>query len=154
MVSKADLVRMGEFVWEVPKAYRGDMRVPARIYANEKLLDMAFRDDTMEQLVNTAALPGVVKHVLVMPDAHQGYGLPIGGVVATRHPDGVISPGGVGYDINCGVRLMVSMIVADDVRDEVSGLISSLFRNIPSGVGKGGGARRVSTREMDQDSQH
>lgn len=150
MVSKADLVRIGEFVWEVPKGYRGDMRVPARIYANDQLLDMAFRDSTMEQLVNTAALPGVVKHVLVMPDAHQGYGLPIGGVVATRHPDGAISPGGVGYDINCGVRLMVSRIIADDVRDEMNGLISALFRNIPSGVGKGGGARRVSAREMDQ----
>ena len=108
MVSKADLVRISEFAWEVPKGYRGDMNVPARIYASERLLEMAFRDKTMEQLVNTATLPGVVKHVLVMPDAHQGYGLPIGGVVATRHPDGVISPGGVGYDINCGVRLMAS----------------------------------------------
>ena len=150
MVTKADLVRVGEFVWEVPRAYRGDMKVPARIYASERLLEMAFRDKTMEQLVNTAALPGVVKHVLVMPDAHQGYGLPIGGVVATRYPDGVISPGGVGYDINCGVRLMASDLVADEVRDEVSGLISALFRNIPSGVGKGGGARKVSAREMDQ----
>ena len=150
MVTRADLVRVGEFVWEVPKGYRGDMNVPARIYASERLLEMAFRDKTMEQLVNTAALPGVVKHVLVMPDAHQGYGLPIGGVVATRYPDGVISPGGVGYDINCGVRLMASDLAADEVRDEVSGLISALFRNIPSGVGKGGGARSVSAREMDQ----
>ena len=150
MVSKADLVRISEFAWEVPKGYRGDMNVPARIYASERLLEMAFRDKTMEQLVNTATLPGVVKHVLVMPDAHQGYGLPIGGVVATRHPDGVISPGGVGYDINCGVRLMASDLVAEEVKDQVSGLISALFRNIPSGVGKGGGARRVSAREMDQ----
>jgi tRNA-splicing ligase RtcB len=126
------------------------MKVPARIYASERLLEMAFRDKTMEQLVNTAAMPGVIKHVLVMPDAHQGYGLPIGGVVATRHPDGVISPGGVGYDINCGVRLMASELSADEVKDEASGLISSLFRNIPSGVGKGGGARKVSAREMDQ----
>ncbi len=150
MVTEADLVRRSEFVWEVPKGYRGDMKVPARIYASERLLDMAFRDKTMEQLVNTAALPGVVKHVLVMPDAHQGYGLPIGGVVATRHPDGVISPGGVGYDINCGVRLMASQVRVAEIRDEVSGLISALFRNIPSGVGKGGGARRVSAKEMDQ----
>jgi tRNA-splicing ligase RtcB len=104
----------------------------------------------MEQLVNTAAMPGVVKRVLVMPDAHQGYGPPIGGVVPTRYPDGVISPGAVGYDINCGVRLMVSDLLAQDVEDEIGGLISSLFRNIPSGVGKGGGARRVSEREMDR----
>jgi tRNA-splicing ligase RtcB len=150
MVNKADLVRVSEFAWEVPRGYRGDMKVPARIYASERLLEMAFRDQTMEQLVNTAALPGVVKRVLVMPDAHQGYGLPIGGVVATRYPDGVISPGGVGYDINCGVRLMGSELHAAEVRDQVGGLISALFRNIPSGVGKGGGARRVSAREMDQ----
>ncbi len=150
MVSKADLVRVSEYAWEVPRGYRQDMRVPARIYASEQLLEMAFRDNTMKQLVNTAAMPGVVRRVLVMPDAHQGYGLPIGGVVATRHPDGVISPGGVGYDINCGVRLMGSGLLASEVRDEMSGLISALFRNIPSGVGKGGGARQVSAREMDE----
>ena len=85
-----------------------------------------------------------------MPDAHQGYGPPIGGVVPTRYPDGVISPGAVGYDINCGVRLMASDLLAEDVREEIGGLISTLFRKIPSGVGKGGGARQVSAREMDQ----
>jgi len=150
MVEKSDLVRISEYVWEVPRSYRSDMRVPARIYASEELLAMAFRDKTMEQLVNTAAMPGVVKRVLVMPDAHQGYGPPIGGVVPTRYPDGVISPGAVGYDINCGVRLMASELMAEDVQEEVSGLISALFRNIPSGVGKGGGARNVSGREMDE----
>jgi tRNA-splicing ligase RtcB len=150
MVQKSDLVRIDEYVWEVPKSYRSDMKVPARIYASEKLLNMAFRDRTMEQLVNTAAMPGVVKRVLVMPDAHQGYGPPIGGVVPTRYPDGVISPGAVGYDINCGVRLMVSDLMAEEVQEEIGGLISALFRNIPAGVGKGGGARKVSAREMDQ----
>ena len=150
MVEKSDLVRISEYVWEVPRSYRSDMRVPARIYASEELLAMAFRDKTMEQLVNTAAMPGVVKRVLVMPDAHQGYGPPIGGVVPTRYPDGVISPGAVGYDINCGVRLMASELMAEEVQEEVSGLISALFRNIPSGVGKGGGARNVSSREMDE----
>lgn len=150
MVERADLVRIGEYAWEIPVSYRSDMQVPARIYASEKLLELAFRDRSMEQLVNTAAMPGVVKQVLVMPDAHQGYGLPIGGVVATQYPDGVISPGAVGYDINCGVRLMASELLAEEVRSEVGGLISSLFRNIPSGVGKGGGARQVPAREMDQ----
>jgi tRNA-splicing ligase RtcB len=149
MVKRSDLVRISEYVWEIPVTYRSDMKVPARIYASEQLLEMAFRDQSMEQLVNTAAMPGVVKRVLVMPDAHQGYGPPIGGVVPTRYPDGVISPGAVGYDINCGVRLMTSELVAEDVKDEVDGLISTLFRNIPSGVGKGGGARKVSPREMD-----
>jgi len=104
----------------------------------------------MEQLVNTAAMPGVVKRVLVMPDAHQGYGPPIGGVVPTRYPDGVISPGAVGYDINCGVRLMVSRLEAKEVESAVGDLISALYGNIPSGVGKGGGARKVSAREMDE----
>ncbi|HSJ58649.1 MAG TPA: RtcB family protein [Anaerolineae bacterium] len=150
MVSKADLVRVSEYVWEIPQSYRADMRVPARIYANEELLDQVFRDQSLEQLVNTAALPGVVKRVLVMPDAHQGYGPPIGGVVATRYPDGVISPGAVGYDINCGVRLMASDLVAEDVRGEVDALITALFKHVPSGVGKGGGARKVSGREMDE----
>ena len=149
MVAKSDLVRLSEYVWEVPKGYRPDMKVPARIYASEKLLEMALRDRTMEQLINTAAMPGVVKRVLVMPDAHQGYGPPIGGVVPTRFPDGVISPGAVGYDINCGVRLMRTELVAQEIKDSVDGLISALFRNIPSGVGKGGGVRRVSGREMD-----
>jgi tRNA-splicing ligase RtcB len=150
MVKKTDLVRISEYVWEIPTSFRRDMKVPARVYASEKLLELAFRDKSMEQLVNTAAMPGVVKRVLVMPDAHQGYGPPIGGVVPTRYPDGVISPGAVGYDINCGVRLMISDILADEVKDEVGGLISALFRNIPSGVGKGGGARKVSMGEMDQ----
>ncbi len=150
MVKKSDMVRIGKYVWEIPASFRHDMRVPARIYASEKLLDQAFGDKTLEQLVNTAAMPGVVKRVLVMPDAHQGYGPPIGGVVPTRYPDGVISPGAVGYDINCGVRLMVSELIAEEVKDEIDGLISSLFRNIPSGVGKGGGARHVSGREMDE----
>jgi tRNA-splicing ligase RtcB len=150
MVGKADMVRLSEYVWEIPKSFRPDMKVPARIYASERLLALAFEDRTLEQLVNTAAMPGVVKRVLVMPDAHQGYGPPIGGVVPTRYPDGVISPGAVGYDINCGVRLMTSDLAAEEVKDELGGLISALFRNIPSGVGKGGGARRVSSREMDQ----
>jgi len=149
MVQKSDLARISKYVWEIPPGYRSDMRVPARIYASEELLELAFRDQTMEQLVNTAALPGVVKRVMVMPDAHQGYGLPIGGVVPTRYPSGVISPGGVGYDINCGVRLMASDLLADEVKDEIDDLISALFRNVPSGVGKGGGVRKVSPREID-----
>jgi tRNA-splicing ligase RtcB len=149
MITKSDLVRISEYVWEVPKTFRPDMKVPARIYASEELLELAFRDKTFEQLVNTAALPGVVKRVLVMPDAHQGYGPPIGGVIATRYPEGVISPGAVGYDINCGVRLMASNLVAKEMLKETDDLISALFRTIPSGTGEGGGARKLSARDMD-----
>jgi tRNA-splicing ligase RtcB len=150
MVQKSDLVRISKYVWEIPKSFRADMKVPARIYASDKLLDLIFRDQSLEQLVNTAAMPGVVKRVLVMPDAHQGYGPPIGGVVPTRYPDGVISPGAVGYDINCGVHLMASELMADEVKDEIDDLITALYNTIPSGVGKGGGARKVSAREMDE----
>jgi tRNA-splicing ligase RtcB len=150
MVQKSDLIRISEYVWEIPKSFRSDMNVPARVYASDKLLDLIFRDRSMDQLVNTAAMPGVVKWVLVMPDAHQGYGPPIGGVVPTRYPDGVISPGAVGYDINCGVRLMASDIEAAAIKGQIDDLISVLYRDIPSGVGKGGGARKVSRREMDE----
>jgi tRNA-splicing ligase RtcB len=149
-MKRSDLVRISEYVWEIPTSFRSDMKVPARIYASEELLKLIFRDRSLEQLVNTAAMPGVVKRVLVMPDAHQGYGPPIGGVVPTRYPEGVISPGAVGYDINCGVRLMASGILAEDVKADIDDLISALYHSIPSGVGKGGGARRVSPREMDQ----
>ncbi|MBN1134981.1 MAG: RtcB family protein [Anaerolineae bacterium] len=149
MIYKSDMVRISKYVWEIPKSFRPDMRVPARIYASEELLELAFRDKTLEQLVNTAALPGVVKWVLVMPDAHQGYGPPIGGVIATRYPEGVISPGAVGYDINCGVRLMASSLVAKEVLTETDELISALFRTIPSGTGEGGGARKLSARDME-----
>ncbi len=101
MVSKSDLVKIGPYLYEIPKSYRPDMRVPARFYANHELLEKALQDRSLEQLVNTATLPGVVKWALAMPDIHQGYGFPIGGVVATKLPNGIISPGGVGYDINC-----------------------------------------------------
>jgi len=152
-IKKSDLVRISEYVWEIPKSFRADMRVPARIFASDELLDLAFKDQTMDQLVNTATLPGVVKHVLVMPDAHQGYGPPIGGVVSTRYPDGVISPGAVGFDINCGVRLMASDLVAQEVQAAegwIDALITALFRNVPSGTGEGSGVRKVGAREMDQ----
>jgi len=101
MVSKQDLKRITDYLYEIPRSFRADMRVPARIYADEKLLEAAMRDRSMEQLVNMATLPGIVGYALAMPDIHQGYGFVIGGVAATRLPSGVISPGGVGYDINC-----------------------------------------------------
>ncbi len=107
-MNKKDFVRLSDYLWEVPKDFRSDMRVPARVYASDRLLEQALRDDSFKQLVNTATLPGIVKYSLAMPDVHQGYGFPIGGVVATRTSDGVISPGGVGYDINCGVRVLAS----------------------------------------------
>src|SRR5512146_3220900 len=119
MFTKHELTRVRENVWEIPKERRHGMRVPARLYADDVLLEAALQDKSVDQLVNTANLPGIVKYAIAMPDIHQGYGFPIGGVVATRLPDGIISPGGVGYDINCGVRLLASRLTADEIAPHI-----------------------------------
>ena len=149
MVEKTDLVRLTPLLYEVPKGFRSDMRVPARVYADDALLEAALRDRSMDQLVNTTTLPGVVRYTLAMPDMHQGYGFPIGGVAATLLPKGVISPGGVGYDINCGVRLLSSRIRADELRPYLSTLMDVLFNKVPAGVGRGGEVH-LSARDMDR----
>ncbi len=110
MVNFNDLKEINKFEWEIPQSFRADMRVPVRIFATRQLLSEIMDDKSLEQAVNAATLPGLVGHVVVMPDMHQGYGFPIGGVAATQLPDGVISPGAIGYDINCGVRLLASQI--------------------------------------------
>jgi len=148
MVSKHELKRINEFLWEIPQGYRHDMNVPARIYADETLLEAALQDKSVEQLVNTACLPGVVKYTLAMPDIHQGYGPPIGGVAAMSVTEGVISPGAVGYDINCGVRLLSSNLEAAQVKPLMGELMDVLYAQVPSGVGKGGDLR-VSGKDMD-----
>src|ERR687884_102411 len=104
----SEAVRIDDTLWEIPAGARADMRVPARVFADAELLDAIATDRSLEQLQNVATLPGVVEAALAMPDIHQGYGFPVGGIAATELPDGVVSPGGVGYDINCGVRLMVA----------------------------------------------
>src|SRR5581483_8346117 len=101
-----EFVQLEETLWEIPVESRPDMRVPARVFADRALLDALAGDRSLEQLQNVATLPGIVDAALAMPDIHQGYGFPVGGVAATELPDGVVSPGGVGYDINCGVRLL------------------------------------------------
>lgn len=147
MIQKRDLKKVDSFVYEIPTTYRDDMRVPARIYADEQLLEAALTERSVEQLVNTTTLPGVVKYTLAMPDIHQGYGFPIGGVAATQPPDGVISPGGIGYDINCGVRALASDIERDELAPYVEDLLQAMYRLVPTGLGKGG--IRVSKRELD-----
>jgi tRNA-splicing ligase RtcB len=137
-MKRQDFKRRGDYIWELPASFREDMRVPARLYASEELLDATLGDKSLDQLANTATLPGVVQHALAMPDIHQGYGFPIGGVVATKLPDGVISPGGVGYDINCGVRLLGTNLDEEELKPHLSELATSLYKNCPSGVGKGG----------------
>ena len=149
MLGKEHVERVAEYVWEIPKTFREDMRVPARLYADEDLLDAALSDNSVVQLVNTATLPGVIRYAIAMPDIHQGYGFPIGGVVATRLPEGVISPGGVGYDINCGVRLLVSLASVKEVKPYLEEIASRLYANCPSGVGSHG-QLRLNNTELDQ----
>jgi tRNA-splicing ligase RtcB (3'-phosphate/5'-hydroxy nucleic acid ligase) len=149
MVTGKDFRQIGPFVYEVPQSYRQDMRVPARFYANSRLLEAIKEDKSLTQLVNTATMPGVVKYALAMPDIHQGYGFPIGGVIATELPDGVISPGGVGYDINCGVRLLGTEMDIEEVRPYLDDLATALDANCPSGVGKGGNIK-LKSGELDR----
>ncbi len=137
-MNKQDFTRVSEYVWEIPRTYRDDMQVSARLYASERLLENALGDRSLEQLVNTATLPGLVRYTLAMPDIHQGYGFPIGGVVASRTSGGIISPGGVGYDINCGVRVLAGGMPYESIKPYLPDLASALYRNCPSGVGKGG----------------
>ena len=141
MVRLQDLQQINQFEWEIPKSYREDMRVPVRIFATRQLLEEIKDDKSLEQATNAATLPGLVGRVVVMPDVHQGYGFPIGGVAATRLPHGVISPGAIGYDINCGVRLLASQIEFEAVKKDLSDLADSLNRLCPSGVGKKGHLR-------------
>ena len=133
-----DLVKVTDYEWEIPTSYRGDMRVPVRVFGSRELLEDIIDDKSLEQAVNASTLPGLVGHVYVMPDVHQGYGFPIGGVAATRYPEGVISPGAIGYDINCGVRLMSSQVRLDEIGDRLDGLADALNHHCPSGVGVGG----------------
>lgn len=149
MVSVDDFKQIEEYLYEIPASYRDDMRVPARFYADAKLLDGVRDDRSLEQLVNTASLPGAVGYALAMPDIHQGYGFPIGGVLATELPDGIISPGGVGYDINCGVRLLATHLQQDEIAPYLDDLASALYANCPSGVGKGG-SLKLKSGELDR----
>jgi tRNA-splicing ligase RtcB (3'-phosphate/5'-hydroxy nucleic acid ligase) len=149
MVNLKNLKRINEYEWEIPTSYRQDMRVPVRLFATQKMLEDVMQDKSLEQAVNAATLPGLVGHVVVMPDMHQGYGFPIGGVAATRYPEGVISPGAIGYDINCGVRLLASQISVDQAEPFLDSLASALNHHCPSGVGEAG-ALKVSEAELDQ----
>ncbi len=140
--------RRGPVVWEIPPSARPDMRVPARIYADDNLWEQIRSDRSLEQLVNVTTLPGITGFAYAMPDAHQGYGFPVGGVAATRVEDGVISPGGVGYDINCGVRLLTSELEAAELQPRLERLVHDLSRSVPAGAGKGRG-HDLSDAELD-----
>ncbi len=136
---KKELNKINDYLWEIPKSFRSDMIVPARIYTSEKMLDK-IEEDALNQVINVASLPGIVKYSLAMPDIHTGYGFVIGGVAATKLPDGVISPGGIGYDQNCGVRLLLSDYSVKDIQLNLEKIAVEIQKQVPSGLGRG---RRV-----------
>ncbi len=131
-----ELRKIDDFRWELPQS--GNMRVPGMVYASHKLLKGMEQDEALKQVANVATLPGIVKASLAMPDMHWGYGFPIGGAAAFDWETGVISPGGVGYDINCGVRLAATQLTAPEIRPRLEDLINALYQSIPSGVGSTG----------------
>ncbi|MEJ2759364.1 MAG: RtcB family protein [Anaerolineales bacterium] len=143
-----DINKMSDYEWEIPQSFKKGMLVPVRIFATRKLLEDVIDDKSLEQAVNSAMLPGVVGHMVVMPDMHQGYGFPIGGVAATKFPDGVISPGAIGYDINCGVRLLSTNISIEDAAPWLEDLASALNHYCPSGVGVSGHLN-LSIKDLD-----
>jgi tRNA-splicing ligase RtcB len=146
---KKVLQKIDDWRWLLPQEYKPGMRVPGLIYASEEMLGHIGEDMAIEQVANVAFLPGIVKYSLAMPDIHWGYGFPIGGVAAMRVEDGVISPGGVGFDINCGTRVVRTDLREEDVRPKLRELVNQLFRDIPSGVGSEG-LVKVSMKEIDQ----
>ena len=141
--------KIDDYRWEIPTSYKEGMSVPGRIFSSESMLDHIWEEHAFEQVANVAFLPGIVRYSLAMPDIHWGYGFPIGGVAATRVKDGVVSPGGVGFDINCGVRLVRTNLTEEEVRARIEPLVNELFYNIPSGLGSEGKIR-ASGKELDE----
>jgi len=135
-MSDIRLEKLDDYRWRIPPV--GGMRVPGLIYSSDSMLGGIGSDQSPQQVANVAHLPGILKYSMAMPDMHWGYGFPIGGVAAFDLDDGVISPGGVGYDINCGVRLMATRLFFDDIKDRLYDLVASLFQTIPTGVGSKG----------------
>lgn len=154
VLTREKLIKIDDNLFEIPQDFRSDMRVPARVYTGEDMLEDIMQDMSLWQLINVATLPGIQKAAYAMPDIHQGYGFPIGGVAATAiDQGGVISPGGIGYDINCGVRLLAANVSEAEVRPYLASLADALFLAVPSGVGRGG-KLKLSEPELDRVLQH
>ncbi|MGC9046705.1 MAG: RtcB family protein [Minisyncoccia bacterium] len=147
-MKKQDLIKINDLVWEIPKSFRSDMKVPGRIFSNEKMLEDILMDESLLQVINVATLPGIQKYVLAMPDIHEGYGFPVGGVAAFDIEQGIISPGGIGFDINCGVRILQSDITYDEIKNQISNLTLEIYNEVPSGVGRGG-KLKLTNKDLD-----
>ena len=146
---QGQFIKIDDYRWKIPEDYKTGMRVPGLIYASKGMLESIREEQTPEQVANVAFLPGIVGCSLAMPDIHWGYGFPIGGVAATDTKDGVVSPGGVGYDINCGVRLLSTSLNESEVRPRIDQLINALFHSVPSGLGSEGKIR-IRQKDMNQ----
>jgi tRNA-splicing ligase RtcB len=149
MSENIPLERVDANRWRIPQRYRPEMRVPGMVYADDELIEQIKADNALQQVANVATLPGIVGHSLAMPDIHWGYGFPVGGVAATDAEKGVVSPGGIGFDINCGVRMLATDLQQNQIKGQVDRLADELFRNLPSGVG-GEGMRKLTKDEMHQ----
>jgi tRNA-splicing ligase RtcB len=148
--SKIPLEKIDKYSWRIPQKYKQGMRVPGLVLADEYLLEKMKTDRTLEQCTNVAHLPGIYKHAITLPDGHEGYGFPIGGVAATDYEEGVISPGGVGYDINCGVRLLSTNLSEEDIRPHLAELANTIFNNVPCGLGSRRKDFRLTIHELDR----
>ena len=143
------LEKVDEYRWRIPKSYKTGMRVPGLIYTDQSMLEHILSEQALEQVANVAFLPGIIGYSLAMPDIHWGYGFPIGGVVGMKVRDGVVSPGGVGFDINCGVRILRTNLTQEEVAPKIKELVGALYNSVPSGLGSKGRIR-LRSREIDE----
>jgi len=147
---RVPLERIDSYSWRIPQKYKPGMRVPGLVFADEDLLEKMKTDRTLDQCANVAHLPGIYKYAITLPDGHEGYGFPIGGVAATDYTEGVVSPGGVGYDINCGVRLLTTNMTEKDIRPKLAELTATIFNNVPSGLGSRRKDFHITSNELDR----
>ena len=147
---QVQLRQVDKFIWEIPQNAQPGMNVPGRIYADDALIEKMRTDATLQQCANVATLPGLYKYAITMPDGHEGYGFPIGGVAASDYNEGIVSPGGIGFDVNCGVRLIRTNLMEADVRPALGKLLDSLFSNVPSGLGSRGKVGRLSPADLEK----
>lgn len=136
-LTQESLISINDYLWEIPKSFKKDMKVPARVYASRKTLQEIFKDNSLIQLINGATLPGITNYSIAMPDCHEGYSVPIGFVGAIRVSDGVISPGACGFDINCGIRVLLSEIQKKEINNFLEDLAKEIEKEVPSGLGQG-----------------
>ncbi|MGB9680967.1 MAG: RtcB family protein [Minisyncoccia bacterium] len=149
MISKKDLIKINDYLWEIPKSFKAEMKVPARVYSSEKMIEEILKDRSLIQLINLCCLKGIVRYGLAMPDCHEGYASPIGGVAAIKIDEGIISPGMCGYDINCGMKILLSSLKINEIQPYLEKLAQEIYETVPSGLGKGH-SKKLDLHYLDQ----